>query len=466
MTAYEAMRTKPLTRIVGRPNIRDRNNLYEELCESASAVDLSFKWSIGDDGTNYGALAEVMETAAYTALSGKTWTNETLPAPFDAGITAATTAYNASKRSAEHEDRRYAFATLVGIRKGCTENIRDAMDAQYYQQLKKKTIGYKKVTIKEYIAHLDDQWCKLDTVTMVEMKNGFFKTWDQSQQHLTEYSRSLEEEQEALKDAGVTIHDEEKLNHYVTQVATSGVFTKEEYLKWEKKGAADKTWANAKTHFHGLVEDNDTYAATTGGTAKAMGYDSAANVEERDELNEEVRQWVTSMEGRREETEGQLKQLADTQGSVVKLAATMAKKIDSKEELILNLSEELKKVVDTVATLSKKLDATNGRSTGGRGAGGGGDGGGERRGGGSRKKRDAEGTDKDLAKKIQNDDRDLPGWLWEQVNWGAYCHTCGYNPIGKKHTSKTCTKPNDGHKKEATKTTRMGGSEAHKPANM
>ena len=78
MTAYEAMRTKPLTRIMGRPNIRDRNNLVEELCERTSSIDLSFKWCIGADGTNYGALAEVMETAAYTALSGQTWINETL----------------------------------------------------------------------------------------------------------------------------------------------------------------------------------------------------------------------------------------------------------------------------------------------------------------------------------------------------------------------------------------------------
>jgi hypothetical protein len=257
VTAYDAIRMKPLTTIVGRPNIRDRNNLHEELCELAVSIDLSFKWATGNDGTNYGALAEVMETAAYTALSGQTWINETLPAAFDATIGTTTSAYNMSKRSAEHEDRRYAFATLVGIRKGLTENIRDAMEPQYYQQLKAKTIGYKKVTVKQYIAHLDDQWCKLDTMAVVEMKKGFFQPWDQSQQHLTEYSRRLEEEQEALKDAGVTIHDKEKLLHFIQQVATSRVFTKEEYLQWEKKGTADKTWANAKTHFHGLVEDND-----------------------------------------------------------------------------------------------------------------------------------------------------------------------------------------------------------------
>ena len=106
VTAYEAMRMKPLTRIVGRPNIRDRNKLHEELCELAAAIDLSFKWSIGNDGTNYGALAEVMDTAAYTALSGKTWTNETLPAPFDTttGTTTSASADNTSKRSAEHEE--------------------------------------------------------------------------------------------------------------------------------------------------------------------------------------------------------------------------------------------------------------------------------------------------------------------------------------------------------------------------
>jgi hypothetical protein len=141
---------KPLTKIVGRPTIRDRNNLVDELCELAVSNDINFKWAIAADGTNYGALAEVMATAAYTTLTGQTWVNETLPAAFDSGITAATTAYNASKRSAEHEDKRYAFATLVGMRKGLTENIRDALEPQYYQQLKARTIGYKKVTVKQH----------------------------------------------------------------------------------------------------------------------------------------------------------------------------------------------------------------------------------------------------------------------------------------------------------------------------
>jgi hypothetical protein len=148
VTAYNAIRMKPLTKIVGRPTIRDRNNLVDELCEASVDIDLSFTWSIGDDGTNYGALAEVMETAAYTTLSGQTWINETLPAAFDSTIVTTTSAYNLSKRSAEHEDKRYAFATLVGMRKGLTENIRDALEPQYYQQLKARTIGYKKVTVK------------------------------------------------------------------------------------------------------------------------------------------------------------------------------------------------------------------------------------------------------------------------------------------------------------------------------
>ena len=80
----------------------------------AASVDLTFDWATGNDGTNYGALAEVTGTTAYTALSGKTWSNETQPSPFDTSISAATTPYNTSKRSAEWEEKRHAKVRAMG----------------------------------------------------------------------------------------------------------------------------------------------------------------------------------------------------------------------------------------------------------------------------------------------------------------------------------------------------------------
>ena len=54
-----------------------------------------FEWS-GD----YGFLGKVMNGAAYTTLSGKTYAEETEPAPFDPAITERTTDYQVKKKSA------------------------------------------------------------------------------------------------------------------------------------------------------------------------------------------------------------------------------------------------------------------------------------------------------------------------------------------------------------------------------
>ena len=74
---------------------------------------------------------------------------------------------------------------------------------------------------------------------------------------------------------------------------------------------------------------------------------------------------------------------------------------------------------------------------------------------------------------------DKPGSGWatkrechgpDLINWGGYCHTHGFDPIGKGHDSANCNRhpkgffgPVEGHNKAATCTNRKGGSEDNKP---
>jgi hypothetical protein len=43
-------------------------------------------------------------------------------------------------------------------------------------------------------------------------------------------------------------------------------------------------------------------------------------------------------------------------------------------------------------------------------------------------------------------------------NLGGYCWLHGWDPVGAKHSSRSCTRTRDGHKKEATGDNKMGGS--------
>ena len=58
------------------------------------------------------------------------------------------------------------------------KNIRDALGEPYHTQLKKKTIGYKRVKVRDYFSHLNKKWCKLDTRTIKKMKAAFYEHWD------------------------------------------------------------------------------------------------------------------------------------------------------------------------------------------------------------------------------------------------------------------------------------------------
>ena len=59
-------------------------------------------------------------------------------------------------------------------------------------------------------------------------------------------------------------------------------------------------------------------------------------------------------------------------------------------------------------------------------------------------------TSKDEIKPKGDDDKNNRNkWKFNR-NMGNYCHSCGYHPIGVKHTSKTCIKKKEGHDEDAT----------------
>jgi hypothetical protein len=56
-----------------------------------------------------------------------------------------------------------------GFLKGVMGNMRDALDEQYYAQLKHRLTKYKNITPNQILVYLDNQWCPLDV--MAKKKN-------------------------------------------------------------------------------------------------------------------------------------------------------------------------------------------------------------------------------------------------------------------------------------------------------
>ena len=61
----------------------------------------------------------------------------------------------------------------------------------------------------------------------------------------------------------------------------------------------------------------------------------------------------------------------------------------------------------------------------------------------------APGKPKDEEKAKGDEEKKSRKWKYSR-NMGEYCDSCGFHPIGVKHTSKTCIKKKEGHNDDAT----------------
>ena len=233
--AYNKVRAKPLDKIREPFDRRQRDHLLEQCIEALVGFTLCFDWTRDANGTNYGAMAEVTGPAWYQKTTGiTTYQLEEAPPAFDDTIDEDTSDYDREKLLATHAARKESFATLAGAREGINDNIMAAMPKKYYAPLKKRHIGYKGRLPTEFFDHFDEEWCKVDAPAIKKLKAEYFRNWDVDGEPITLFIKHLNEDQEYLKESvGITISDDDKLQHFLLQMYRSNHFDKEDFKKWE-----------------------------------------------------------------------------------------------------------------------------------------------------------------------------------------------------------------------------------------
>ena len=88
-----------------------------------------------------------------------------------ATIRAATDANNILKTN---------WAVVQGFRRGIGDSIRDALDLEFYSVLEHRTYEYINVLPHKYIEHLELRHCPLDDAAIQELKNNYYRGWEQS----------------------------------------------------------------------------------------------------------------------------------------------------------------------------------------------------------------------------------------------------------------------------------------------
>ena len=398
-TAYENVRSNPLTRVHGRPTRSDYEILKSEASALASEVeDITYLWS-KDATDNYGLLGDILGADEYdelTSIDSYVIPNE--PASYDPTITKATLTHERKRKEEEWDLVRTSWFIRKGFLRGIVDNLRDALDEQYYAQLKHRLTAYRNVTPFQILEHLNDRWCPLDVKAKKALKDAYYTKWDGAE-YLTAFGKRLDDDQRALVRSDVTIADEDKLQFYLEQMYDSNHFEKSKMLDWEKKPTIIKTnYVDAKDYFETLVKATDTYAQNAGGgTAGRNKYESANNMAD---IGDEIREYMANLASAA--AEGAAKeQAANTMGKTNQFDAMAA---------------QIKALTDTVAKLVSK-ENKNPNVGGGR----------EKKG-----------------------DRDRRPQATKLRNMGAYCHSHGFHPVGAGHNSTTCSYKKAEHNTEAT----------------
>ena len=95
-----------------------------------------------------------------------------------------------------------------GFRRSVGENIRSALDLEFFKSLKHARYNYLKVLPREYILDLETNQCLLNVNEIVELKAHYNRGWE-SYENLRRFPKRLNEEQASLHLDGVIINNDE-----------------------------------------------------------------------------------------------------------------------------------------------------------------------------------------------------------------------------------------------------------------
>jgi hypothetical protein len=346
-TAFENVRAVPFTRIHGRPTWSNYKILKHKAATLASKVDdITYAWSCDAvTGDEYGLFAKILGLNKYDHQTGiDTYVEEAKPDTYDLAITVATPTHTQKCLEEEWERTQTCYYIWKGFLKGVTVNMRDALDKQFYLQLKHCHLAYHNITPFQLLELLNTIWCFLNVQSKKKLKDAYcFAKWD-SHEHLTTFGKRLDNNQNALIWSDITISDKDKLQFYLEQIYDydSNLFDKAKMMEWESKPTPIKSNYNqAKRHFELLVKAHDTlYVQNSGGgTTRRNNYESANNMAR---IGDKIKEYIAKLASTSINNNDVLAKIRDT--------------VCTKDMQIDVMAMQLKSLANTVALLAKSIE--------------------------------------------------------------------------------------------------------------
>jgi hypothetical protein len=205
-------------------------------------------------GQKYSHLASAIPESKYRLIIGNaTWTHTVPTDPeaysadaLNAGIAAATRV----QFVAQHKFKQKKYRVYLNIKEAGKELILYAVGDDAVAPLKKQYIGFGNMTILAMIDHLRLKTAiRMTTAQKYEFKTNGCKTpWDPTMS-ITAYFTLLDCFQVLLGDCRIATSNSEKTMAAGAQMWQSEMFTEDQMVVWENRGAMAQTWAALQTYF-------------------------------------------------------------------------------------------------------------------------------------------------------------------------------------------------------------------------
>ncbi len=142
-TTYETVCSTSFTKIHCGPTRSNYENLKKEASNLASKLnDITYHWSQSPTGKDYRLLAKIIGEDEYQHLTGLTWVQETKPATYDPNINDTTVTHTRKQMEQEWDRTCEMWAIRKGFLRGVAANFRDALNKNWYSQLKSIHTAY------------------------------------------------------------------------------------------------------------------------------------------------------------------------------------------------------------------------------------------------------------------------------------------------------------------------------------
>jgi hypothetical protein len=210
-TALESVHAIPFTRVHGRPTRHNYETLKEEAPTLGSKVeDRTYAWS-KNATDDYGLLTNILGADEYNELTGiDSYAIPCKPVSYDPTITNAMLSHKRKWKEVEWDLICTAWLICKGFLRGVVDNLHNALDKQYYSQLKQRLMAYCNITPHQILEHLNNRWFPLNIQAKEVLKKEYYTKWD-ANKNLTAFGKHLNNDQRALVHSDVTIANNNKL---------------------------------------------------------------------------------------------------------------------------------------------------------------------------------------------------------------------------------------------------------------